>query len=109
MSVNRDSSSPEWVVSGQNLLTGEVVYLSATGWAYALKSARIFDVESEVTLTLETIQTQDRLILFPEKLRILRGADGRPTPDNFREAIRAIGPSNRFHGKQAESGEVNHV
>ena len=41
------------------------------------------------------------------------GPDGRPEPTHFREAFRRRGPSNYFHGIQAElsssDAEVSHV
>lgn len=99
----------EWAVSGQDLLTGEVCYLTAHGWVSKLISARIFDDQADLISTIGAIQVRDPSVLFPAKLKVSRGADGAVQPVHFREVFRATGPSNRFHGKQAEFEQAQHV
>jgi uncharacterized protein DUF2849 len=106
---NLNYTNTGWAVSGQNLLTGEVVYLSSSGWVTKLTSARVFDAEVDISPAIHSIRLRDKTVLFPDKLRVSRAVDGRLCPTHFREAFRATGPSNRFHGKQAEIDQVNHV
>jgi uncharacterized protein DUF2849 len=100
---------PQWVVSGQDLLSGEVVYFTPSNWVAALSSAHILEDESQAVSAIDTIQQHDRTVLFPYRLRVVRDAHGRLAAVHFREGVRATGPSNRFHGKQADLGEVHHV
>ncbi len=104
-----NQTNTEWAISGQHLLTGEVVYLSSSGWVSKLTSARVFDAEVDLGLTIESIRLCDQFVLFPDKLGVSSCADGLITPNHFREAFRATGPSNRFHGKQTETEQLHHV
>jgi uncharacterized protein DUF2849 len=101
--------TPLWVVSGQNLLSGEVFYFTPSNWVAALTSAQVIEDEVVVASTISAIQQHDRAVLFPYRLRVVRDADGRLAAADFREGVRATGPSNRFLGKQADFGEVHHV
>ena len=45
---------------------------------------------------------QANIVVGPYLAEAKRGDDGRPEPTHFREAFRRRGPSNYFHGKQAD-------
>lgn len=90
------------VVTANDLLEGDVVYLTPEGgWSRLHSEAALFTEQDAAEAALGTAQAQpDRLVgayLAPAR----RGSDG-PEPAHFREAFRARGPSNYPHGKQAE-------
>lgn len=90
------------VVTANDLMEGDVVYLTATGaWSRRLRDAQLFTDEEPAQDALGSAQAQpDRLVgayLAPAH----KGPDG-PKPAHFREAFRARGPSNYPHGKQSE-------
>nr|WP_317616433.1 DUF2849 domain-containing protein [Paracoccus mutanolyticus] len=64
-------------------------------------------------LALLEANSQANLVVGPYLVEARRGPDGRPEPTHFREAFRRRGPSNYFHGIQAElsssDAEVSHV
>ncbi|NOX73809.1 MAG: DUF2849 domain-containing protein, partial [Alphaproteobacteria bacterium] len=66
----QSSQVAQWALSGQNLLTGEAVYLSSSGWVPGLTSARVFVDESEIATAIASVQQRDRFVLFPQKLRV---------------------------------------
>jgi len=94
------------VVTANALLEGDVVYLAADDrWTRALHEAEL--------LTDEAV-AQDRLLFAQAQTETVVGvylADARPgengpEPTHFREEFRRSGPSNHFHGKQAERAHV---
>ncbi len=90
------------VATGNHLLEGDVVYFTAEGgWTRR---------HSEATLA-ETPEAAEALLakasVFPQEIVGVYLADAErteegPAPVHFREAFRTRGPSNYFHGKQAE-------
>ncbi len=90
------------VVTANDLLIGDVVYLTPQGgWSRIHAEAELFTEQAAAEAALAAAQAQpDRLVgayLAPAR----DGADG-PEPAHFREVFRARGPSNYPHGKQAE-------
>lgn len=88
------------VVTANDLLIGDVVYLTPQGaWARAFSDAKLFTQQSVAETALaEAIAQADRLVgayLAPAR----EGPNG-PEPAHFREGFRARGPSNYPHGKQ---------
>ncbi|MEM8578483.1 MAG: DUF2849 domain-containing protein [Pseudomonadota bacterium] len=86
------------VVTANDLLKGDVIYQTPTGWTRRLEEAEILTDEAHAQLRLiEATQETGRLVgaylaeVTPE---------GEPT--HFREDFRRTGPSNYNHGKQAE-------
>ena len=90
------------VVTANALLEGDVVYLTAEDrWTRALAEAEVLTDEADAELRL--LQAQARADeVVGAYLAEIRPGDHGPEPAHFREAFRATGPSNRFHGKQAE-------
>lgn len=88
------------VLTANALLEGDVIYLTAQGtWAGTLASAEVFTDEAVAEERLFSVSPAEAVGAYLMPVRL---TDGAPTPVHFREAFRARGPSNRFHGKQAE-------
>jgi hypothetical protein len=88
------------LITANALLEGDVVYLTAQGsWARTMAEAEVFTDEAVAEERLFSVNPAEVVgaYLMPVSL-----TDGAPAPVHFREAFRTRGPSNRFHGKQAE-------
>lgn len=92
------------IVSANDLLDGDVVYLTAAhGWSRRLADAAVAHdaAEAEALLACATAQT---LRVVGAALADVALDPGGPRPLHFREAFRARGPSHRPDlGKQAEA------
>lgn len=90
------------IITANDLLSGEVVYLSASGkWSPLHSDAVMFD-DIQADTRLAEVQKIDTSVVGP----CLAGAarDGNaPSPIHFREIFRTKGPSNRLIGKQAHA------
>jgi len=93
------------VVTANALLDGEVIYLTAQdNWARDHRSAELIEDEAHAQLRLLFAETQGDVV-GAYLAEAQRGARG-PEPVHFREAFRAIGPSNYAHGKQKAAQNV---
>ncbi|MFD0915444.1 DUF2849 domain-containing protein [Pseudahrensia aquimaris] len=91
------------VVTANDLFSGDVVYLTpAHDWCGALDDAAIADTPEEAADLLAAGTAQQDKIVGAYLADVERTGDGLPKPVHFREAFRTRGPSNYFHGKQAE-------
>jgi len=89
------------VVTANDLMDGDVIYQTETGWTRTLAEAEVLTDEAHADLRLiEASQEAHRLV--GAYLADVALEDGLPVPTHFREAFRKTGPSNYFHGKQAE-------
>lgn len=91
------------VITANDLLEGDVVYMTRSGgWTRDHGDAHPATTEAQASTMLEHAMAQaDRIVgAYSADIRI--DADGRPHPVHFREVFRTRGPSNYFHGKQAE-------
>ncbi len=93
------------VLSANDLLDGEVVFLTDTGWTFDPAKALVADdaEAAESLLRRGTEAARANLVVDPYLVAVERDADGFPVASHFREAIRQKGPS--IHpeiGKQAE-------
>ena len=87
------------VVTANDLLKGDVIYQTETGWTRRLDEAEILEDEAHADLRLiEAIQQVDTIV--GAYLADVTLVDGTPHPAHFREDFRATGPSNYRHGKQ---------
>ena len=92
------------VVTANDLLDGDVIYLDAQGnWTRALAEARLLTDEAAAEAVLSSAQSG--LVVGAYLADAVEGPDG-PLPVHFREAFRRTGPSNYAHGKQSESHNV---
>ena len=90
------------VVTGNALIEGDVIYQTADdGWTRDLAEAELLTDEAQANLRLMIAEGQPEAIVGAYLADAVAGEDG-PEPTHFREAFRRTGPSNYFHGKQAE-------
>jgi hypothetical protein len=88
------------VVTGNDLLEGDVVYLAADDrWTRHHSEAELIEDEAHAQLRLlqATKRAQEVVGVYLADAR--KGANG-PEPVHFREAFRTRGPSNYAHGEQ---------
>lgn len=94
------------VVTANELISGDVVYLSATGaWVQSHADAELITDEARAAIRLQLAETQIGQIVGAY-LADATASDTGPKPVHFREEFRAVGPSNYNHGKQAETSNV---
>lgn len=96
------SSATPGVITANDLRMGHCVWMRDGGWTADPREAEMFEDEAIADLALLDAARQAHLVVDPYLSEVRRGADGRPEPTHFREAFRRRGPSNYFHGKQAE-------
>ncbi|ETX27187.1 DUF2849 domain-containing protein [Roseivivax isoporae] len=91
------------VVTANALLEGDVVYLAEDGsWTRRLSEAELLTDEADAQIRL--IEAEKRTSeVVGVYLADMAPGDAGPEPVHFREAFRRTGPSNRFHGKQADA------
>ncbi len=100
------SFSPK-VVTANELVSGDVVYLSAdTRWVHQHNDADLFLDLVRATKWLEFAEKQQANVVGAYLADATAGASG-PVPVHFRDAFRARGPSNHPHGKQSEQANVS--
>lgn len=81
------------VVSANDLLVGDVVYLAADGgWTRQIDEAAIGATEAEAAALLARAEAQPGAVVGPYLTEVAPGSDGL-VPTHFREAFRASGPS----------------
>ena len=87
------------VITANDLLTGEVVYLApAHRWSPELSAAKVFGVLDEAKGALAAASSE--AVVVGTYLAEVSN-DTAVTPRHYRESFRHKGPSNYFHGKQA--------
>lgn len=97
------------VITANALIEGDVVYLSPTGaWALDLENAQIFTEEAAAQKALNAATARSGEVVGVYLIDVAL-ENGRPQPTHFREAFRQTGPSNKFHGKQADRQEHSNV
>ena len=90
------------VVTANHLLDGDVIYLAANDtWVRNLTDAEVLTDEAHAQLRLLDAQARASEIVGAYLADVAPGIGG-PQPTHFREAFRRTGPSNYFHGKQAD-------
>jgi len=93
------------VVTANALIEGDVIYQTATGWTRDLAEAEVLTDEADADLRLiEASQQRDKVV--GAYLADVAPTPKGPKPAHFREDFRARGPSNYFHGKQADRTEA---
>lgn len=90
------------VITANALIEGDVVYFTANdGWTRNLQKAEVLTDEADAQLRLLEAQAQATTIVGAYLADVALTGDG-VEPTHFREDFRRSGPSNYFHGKQAE-------
>ena len=86
------------VITANDLLTGEVVYLDlAHRWSPELSAAKVFNALDEAEGELVAAFSEAVVGAYLAEV----SNDTAVTPRHYRESFRHKGPSNYFHGKQA--------
>jgi Protein of unknown function (DUF2849) len=94
------------VVTANALSEGDVVYLTAADtWSRQHLEAELIDDEAHAQMRLLHAASQ-KLVVVGAYLADAKAGPQGPVPVHFREAFRTRGPSNYFHGKQADSADV---
>lgn len=90
------------IITANDLLSGEVVYLTKSGqWSPNHSDAILIDDKSTGNERLAEIQNLDMSVVGPYLADAARSGDDASSPIHFREVFRTKGPSNRLLGKQA--------
>lgn len=90
------------VVTANALIEGDVIYLAANdSWTRDLSAAEILTDEAHAQLRLLEADSRQAEAVGAYLADVKPGASG-PEPAHFREDFRRTGPSNYFHGKQAQ-------
>ena len=87
------------VVTANDLLKGDVIYQTATGWTRDLAQAEVLTDEADADLRLIDASQQTSSIVGAY-LADVDASEPTPKPAHFREAFRSRGPSNYAHGKR---------
>lgn len=94
------------VATANDLFEGDVIYFTAQGdWSRHLGDAQVAETP-EAAEALLAAASRFPLQVVGVYLADVSLTQGVPTPMHFREAFRTRGPSNYFHGKQAEEAEA---
>ena len=92
-------SQPYYVITANHLFNGEVVFWAdADQWQYLLSEAYAFDDKDDADDNLSRVRADQ--VVGAYVIMVEKDASQQITPTHLREAIRASGPSNYFHGKQ---------
>lgn len=90
------------IITANALLEGDVVYLTADDrWSRQISEAELITDEAHGQLRLLGAEAQTGTVVGVYLADAKPGERG-PEPTHFREEFRRTGPSNYFHGKQAE-------
>lgn len=91
------------IVTANDLMMGDVIYLTAAhDWSRDHGDAAVAQDAEAAENLLSAAQAQALKIVGPYLADTALDDAGRPGPVHFREAFRTRGPSNYYHGKQAE-------
>jgi Protein of unknown function (DUF2849) len=90
------------IATANDLFDGDVVYFDGSSWSRLHEAARVAETEEDAE-TLLAEASKDNATKVGIYLADVDIVDGLPRPNHFREAFRTRGPSNYFHGKQAEA------
>jgi len=92
------------IVTSNDLFEGDVIYLGRNGeWVREIELARLFEDEAEAHEALAAADLQRNRHVGAYLADAMRDNEGVPYPTHFRERFRTRGPTNYFHGKQAET------
>lgn len=98
LKVIKGAKPAAYIVSANDLMTGDVVYLMSQGkWSASLSQAKAFR-QFEIANQAADHGNQHHAHLVVGAYVLAIGADGLPL--STKERLRANGPSNYFHGKQ---------
>lgn len=99
------SAQKPGVITANDLRMGHCVWMTEDGWTANPSEARVFEDAGHAELALLDAEAQGHVVVEPYLVEARHGENG-PEPAHFREEFRRRGPSNYFHGKQAETEAV---
>ncbi|MCQ0970729.1 DUF2849 domain-containing protein [Paracoccus sp. TK19116] len=105
------STAKPGVITANDLREGHNVWMTTTGWSRNPADATLYEDEAIAELDLLKAIGQSNVVVGAYLVEARRGPNG-PQPAHFREAFRQTGPSNHFHGIQADldrNHEASHV
>ncbi len=90
------------VITANALQEGDVIYLTRDGaWTRNLSEAEVLTDEADAQIQLLNAEARSSEAVGVYLADVAEGLHG-PEPTHFRETFRRTGPSNYFHGKQAD-------
>lgn len=89
------------VATSNHLLDGDVIYFTNPGWTRDIAKASVAHTREDADALLSAASSY-QLETVGVVLTDVTLASGMPAPVHFRESFRTRGPSNYFHGKQAD-------
>ena len=95
------------VITANDLLSGEVVYLSPLhAWLPTLVTSQVYQAIEQAEAVLAQVAIESEVIgPYLMEVAVLNDVPGASiVPKHYREEFRRRGPSNYFHGKQEHSG-----
>lgn len=100
--------SPETpaVITANDLRMGHCVWMTQDGWTADPREAQLFEDKGHADLALLDAEAQGHIVVGAYVAEVRRGPSG-PEATHFREEFRRVGPSNYFHGKQADTANDN--
>ncbi len=91
------------IATANDLLEGDVVYFTEEGlWSRDIAEAQVAQTAEAADALFAQAGAFPNQVVGVYLIEAVLDADGRASPAHFREAFRMRGPSNYFHGKQAE-------
>ena len=91
------------MLTANHLLSGEVIYLTAElTWSKDPAEALLFRDQHAASEALQQAERQPDLLVGAYLADAIQDGRGKTVPVHIREILRAKGPSNYRHGKQAE-------
>ena len=93
-------------LTANRLADGEVVFWNHGEWIERFADAQLFEDDDPAGEAAEAHGKNQPTVVVEPYLIDLMEVGGLWAPVSYRERIRALGPSNLFHGKQTEGGAV---
>ena len=91
------------IITANDLFEGDVIYLTQKGsWSRDIAEAHIGNSPEQIETMLDVANGQASSIVGAYAMNVIIDEHGKPAPAHFREEFRTRGPSNYFHGKQAQ-------
>lgn len=90
-------------LTANRLADGEVVFWNGERWVERFADARLYDDAAEAEAAEAHGKNQPTVVVEPYLIDLVE-SQGLWAPLSYRERIRALGPTNLNHGKQAEGG-----
>ncbi len=91
------------IVTANDLFEGDVVYWTKDGeWSRHHSKAQVSSSGEQADDMLAKANRQQDKVVGPYLVNVKVDEEGIPHPAHFREVFRTTGPSNYFHGKQAD-------